>query len=109
MLLRMLGHEVDVAYDGRAAIDTAVRNRPDVVLLDIGLPGIDGYEVARALRADSRTAVTRLVACTGYGRDGDRELAQAAGFDRHAVKPVTAQTLLEILADAADAPKVSVG
>ena len=67
---------------------------PDVAFLDIGLPDLDGYELARALRADSRTAKTRLVALTGYGREPDRELAARAGFDQHLVKPAEVEDLL---------------
>jgi CheY-like chemotaxis protein len=103
MLLRMIGHDVDVAYDGRTAIDRARGLRPDVVLLDIGLPGVNGYQVARLLRSEPSTRHVRLVACTGYGREGDRDLAHASGFDHHAVKPVAAQTLLAILAEASGA------
>jgi PAS domain S-box-containing protein len=97
MLLRMLGHEVEVAHDGPQALLRAKAQRPEVVLLDIGLPTFDGFEVARALRADPATRHASIVACTGYGRDDDRKRAAAAGFDRLAVKPVGADTLDEIL------------
>jgi PAS domain S-box-containing protein len=101
MLLGMLGHEVDTASDGLQAIERASASTPDVVLLDIGLPRMDGYEVARALRLLPQLRGTTLVACTGYGREEDREKALAAGFDRHAVKPVGLETLTSILADVA--------
>ena len=97
MLLRMMGHEVEVAHDGPQAILQAKAQRPEVVLLDIGLPTLDGYEVARACAPDPQTRHASIVACTGYGRDDDRKLAAAAGFDRLAVKPVGADTLDEIL------------
>jgi PAS domain S-box-containing protein len=98
LLLRMLGHDVDVALDGPDALEKARTAGPDLVLLDIGLPRMSGYDVARALRAHPATRNATIVACTGYGRDEDRQLARAAGFDRHAVKPVGADTLSEILA-----------
>ncbi|HEX4882664.1 MAG TPA: ATP-binding protein [Casimicrobiaceae bacterium] len=102
MLLRMLGHDVETALDGLEAIERARATGPDVVLLDIGLPRMSGYDVARALRAHPATRLSTIVACTGYGRDEDRDLATAAGFDRHTVKPVEAQTLVDILARAAE-------
>ena len=88
MLLRMSGHEVRTAYTGPTALEAAAAHPPDVVLLDIGLPGMDGYEVARRLRQDPRLEGVRLVAMTGYGDEADRRLAQEAGFDQHLVKPV---------------------
>src|SRR5262249_44729316 len=85
-LLRLDGHTVDVAYDGSGGFNAAVARRPDVILLDIGLPGLDGYTVARKLRAAGLTGV-KLVALTGYGKDDDRRRARAAGFDEYLVKP----------------------
>ena len=87
-LLQAAGHEVEAVHDGQAALVNAPRWRPDVILLDIGLPGIDGYEVARRLRAQPETKETTLVALTGYGQDEDRRRSQEAGFDHHLVKPV---------------------
>jgi PAS domain S-box-containing protein len=87
-LLRAAGHATEAAYDGPAALAAARRFRPDVVLLDIGLPGMDGYQVARALRAEADGERPLLVALTGYGGDGAKQQAAAAGFDRHLVKPV---------------------
>jgi PAS domain S-box-containing protein len=84
-LVRMLGHAAEVAYDGPSALEKARANPPDVVLCDIGLPGLSGYEVARALRAE-RVAI-RLVAITGYARADDVRLAVEAGFDAHVPKP----------------------
>jgi len=97
ILLELFGHDVRMVHDGLAAIDAAGAALPDVMLVDIGLPGIDGYEVARRLRSDARFAPTTLVALTGYGRDDDQRRAVAAGFDRHLVKPVTVEALQEIL------------
>ena len=94
-LLHLFGHEVHEACDGTSAIEQARRLRPDAALIDIGLPGIDGYEVARRIRADVPGA--RLVALTGYGQPEDRERALAAGFDVHLVKPVDPEQLERLL------------
>jgi len=95
MLLRLKGHEVHVAYDGPAGVALALKTAPDCVLIDIGLPGIDGYEVAKRLRSHDGGA-TLLVALTGYGQSEDRIKSEQAGFDHHLVKPV-AQNVLEDL------------
>ncbi len=97
LLLEVLGHRVRVTHDGIAALDAVKAHRPDVVLIDIGLPGMDGYEVARRMRADPTLATTTLVALTGYGRDEDREAAMSAGFDQHLVKPVDPDRLGELI------------
>ena len=102
MLLQLMGHSVETALDGAGGLDIAQSFRPDVVLLDIGLPKMNGYDVARALRAHPAVRESMIVACTGYGSADDRQKALAAGFDRHAVKPVTADTLTAILADAVE-------
>ena len=86
-LLRLSGHEVRVAYGGPAALEAARAFRPQVVLLDLGLPGLDGYEVARRLRADPLTADCLLVAVSGYGQAEDRARSKEAGFDHHLTKP----------------------
>ena len=91
-LLVLLGNEVEVVHDGLSAVSAAVGMMPDAVLLDIGLPGIDGYEAARRIRAAAGPAI-RLIALTGWGQDKDREQASAAGFDAHWVKPVTLDKL----------------
>ena len=95
-LLRLFGHEVHEACDGAMGLEEARRLRPDAALIDIGLPGMDGYEVARRIRADLPGA--RLVALTGYGQPEDRERALAAGFDVHLVKPVDPDQLQRLLA-----------
>ncbi len=97
MLLQLDGHEVTVAHDGVRALDAARTGHPNVVLLDIGLPGMDGYEVCRRLRADGHTE-TRIIALTGYGQDKDKQLALDAGFDEHTVKPVDFARLTKLLA-----------
>jgi CheY-like chemotaxis protein len=86
-LLRLAGHEVSLAHDGAAALAAAVAAPPDLVLLDIGLPGMDGYAVAARLRAAGH-AGTALVALTGYGREDDLRRSRDAGFDHHLVKPI---------------------
>jgi two-component system CheB/CheR fusion protein len=96
-LLRLVGHEVRVAHDGPAGIEAAAGWRPDVVVLDIGLPGMSGYEVARHLRTRPETQDAVLVAATGYGRDEDRKRSREAGFDHHLVKPVDLATLRPLL------------
>jgi PAS domain S-box-containing protein len=101
VLLSMLGHVVETANDGRTALMRAPVLLPDVVFLDIGLPRMDGYAVARALRSLPMLDRTMLVACTGYGRQDDRAKTQDAGFDRHVVKPAAVEQLIDILSDAA--------
>jgi PAS domain S-box-containing protein len=97
MLLRLQGHEVDEAGSGREAIAAAERNPPDLVLLDIGLPDLDGYQVAAALRIALGSRV-HLVALTGYGQPGDRERVRAAGFDAHLLKPVSLDAISRAVA-----------
>jgi two-component system, sensor histidine kinase len=88
LLLRGLGHEVGVVNDGREAVEAARKMRPDVILLDIGLPGVDGFHIAKALRTMPETSAAHLIALSGYGQQKDRERSAAAGFDLHLVKPV---------------------
>ena len=97
LLLEFCGYEVRCAYDGPTALATAAEYRPDAILLDIGLPGMDGYEVAARLRRMPETAGVLLIAVTGYGQAEDRSRAQAAGFDHHVVKPVEPETLHALL------------
>jgi PAS domain S-box-containing protein len=92
-LLRELGFDTRVAHDGASALDLAVDYRPDVALIDIGLPVMDGYEVARRLRSTPGTERMPLVALTGYGQESDRERVRQAGFDEHLVKPVNAERI----------------
>jgi CheY-like chemotaxis protein len=96
-LLQLWGHEVRVAYDGLAALRLAEAETPDVILSDIGLPGMDGYELARQLRARPAFGRVVLVALSGYGRDEDRRQAAEAGFDHHLVKPPEMDTLLQLI------------
>jgi len=98
MLLEVQGHAVSVEYDGRGALQRARLERPQVMLLDIGLPDTDGYALARKLRALPELAGATLVALTGYGQDDDRRQAEEAGFDHHLVKPADLAQVGEILA-----------
>ncbi len=95
-LLRMLGHDVATALDGPSAITAALQHRPEFVLLDIGLPGMDGYEVAERLRAEGFTSAT-IIAVSGYGEEAARRRSRAAGFDHHLVKPVEVDTLVALM------------
>jgi PAS domain S-box-containing protein len=97
ILLGAAGHDVRVAYSANGALQTAVEYQPDAVLLDIGLPEMDGYEVARRLRQQAELRHTKLIAVTGYGQDADRQRSQEAGFDYHLVKPVASDVLQELL------------
>ncbi len=97
-LVSLSGHEVRVAYDGLAGVLAAREWGPDVVLCDIGLPGLDGYGVAAALRRHPTTAKAHLIAITAYGSDEDRRRSESAGFDKHLVKPVDPDVLLGLLA-----------
>ncbi len=96
MLLRLMGHEVHTAYDGLEAISAALTIQPDLMLLDIGLPKLDGYEVARRIRAGQGNSVV-LVALTGWGQEDDRRRSKAAGFDHHLTKPVEMDALQSLL------------
>ena len=102
MYVEALGHEVSVEYSSINAVGVAQSVRPDVCLLDIGLPDMDGYELARRLREDPLTAAAILVAVTGYGQEQDRSRTRAAGFDHHFVKPIDTAALAELLRKAAE-------
>jgi PAS domain S-box-containing protein len=99
MLLRSFGHDVRVAFDGPAALASIRSEDPSVVFLDIGMPGMDGYEVVRQLRQSSGVRIPMLIALTGWGQEQDRRRAREAGFDHHLVKPVEAARLRALLAD----------
>lgn len=98
VLLRLEGHEALTLHEGERVVAEARAFRPDVILLDIGLPGMSGYDVARAVRGDTAIAAVRLIAVSGYGRAEDRERARAAGFDEHLVKPVDFSALNDAIA-----------
>jgi CheY-like chemotaxis protein len=98
MLLRMDGHEVRVAYAGKQALDVASSGfLPDVAILDLGLPDIDGYELARRLRHDRKLHRLTLVALTGWGQDEHKQRARESGFDHHLTKPVDPDRLMALI------------
>ena len=101
LLLEQMGHQAYTVYDGRAALAAVTSFRPDVILLDIGMPHMSGYDVARELTAQPRETRPVLVAVTGWGQRGDRERSRAAGFDYHYAKPLANHTLEAVLAEIA--------
>jgi CheY-like chemotaxis protein len=98
MLLRLKGHEVRVAYSGVAALEIIKSYSPHAVFLDIGMPGMDGYEVARRMRQQPGTEKIMLAALTGWGQQEDRRRTSEAGFDHHLVKPPETESLERLLA-----------
>jgi len=106
-LLQMWGYDTRVAEDGPSGVEAALAHRPVVALIDLGLPGIDGYEVARRIRAGSGGAAVRLVALTGYGELEDRDRAAGEGFDLHLLKPVHPDRLLQALVELGGPPPPS--
>ena len=99
LLLDLLGHHTRTAHDGPQALQAAAEFRPEVVLLDIGLPGMNGYEVCRRLRQEAWGRDALVVALTGWGYAEDRRQASDAGFDRHLVKPVEEAVLMKVLGE----------
>ena len=97
LLLRDLGHQVEYAINGYAALDLARRFRPDFVLLDLGLPGLDGFEVCSRLKCEPGLESTRFIAVTGYAQDEHRMRSIAAGCEHHIVKPVSPKFLYSLL------------
>ena len=97
--LKRFGHDVRCVYDGPSALAAAKDYQPQVVVLDIGLPEMDGYEVAKRMRAISQLHKTRIVAVTGYGQDEDRRRSRDAGFDQHLTKPVDPDVLQLFVAE----------
>ena len=95
--LELVGYDVRIAYSGLDGLHAAREWLPDCVLCDIGLPGLNGWEVAQALRQEPATAAIRLIAITGYGSEADKQRSHQAGFERHLVKPVDPADLLELL------------
>jgi two-component system CheB/CheR fusion protein len=96
-ILKLDGFQVEVAVDGQQGLDAIFKQRPDVALIDIGLPRLDGYEVARRVRKHPNQSNVYLVALTGYGQAKDREAVFEAGFDEHLVKPVNPEDLARVL------------
>ncbi|MDO8430963.1 MAG: response regulator [Candidatus Binatus sp.] len=95
--LELLGYETRVAYDALATLDTVAQFKPQVMLIDIGMPVMDGYELARRLRAMKELGHPKLIALTGFGQESDRALALEAGFDEHMVKPIDLEGLESLL------------
>lgn len=98
VFLEMWGHQVRVVHDGPAAIEAAMEDHPEIILLDLGLPGMDGYEVARRLRQQTSLSKTRLVALTGYAQEDARTRSRETGFDHHLIKPIAPADLQHLLA-----------
>jgi CheY-like chemotaxis protein len=98
MLLKLSGQDVCIAHDGQDGLEKAIEFRPELVLLDIGMPGLDGYEVCRRLRQHSATEKATLIALSGWGLEEDRQRALQEGFDHHLIKPVEFDTLVNLLA-----------
>ena len=96
-ILEFHGHHVRIASDGPAGVEQAKEWRPEFVLLDIGLPGMDGYQVAAVLRQDPITKDAVLIAISGYGQDEDRNRSKQAGFDHHLVKPIRSSEVIKVL------------
>jgi PAS domain S-box-containing protein len=109
MLLKLLGAEVYTVHDGPAALEALKTHRPDVVLLDIGMPGMDGYELAREARRRPEGRDVTLIALTGWGQDEDRRRSRDAGIDHHLVKPVDVGTLEQLLSELASGRPAQVG
>ncbi|SRR5690606_26032024 len=97
LVLEHSGHEVHVAHDGPSAVTIARRLRPEFVFLDLGLPGLDGFEVARTLRREPGLEAMRIIAVTGYGQESDRARSREAGIDQHLVKPADPAFLESLL------------
>jgi CheY-like chemotaxis protein len=104
MMLRLMGHEVRTAHDGQEAVRTAEEFRPDVILLDIGMPRMNGYDACRAIREKPWGRDVVLVALTGWGQEEDKRRSKEAGFDRHLVKPVEPAAVEKLLAEPRCAP-----
>lgn len=98
LLLRAIGYEVEIAGDGPTAVEMARSLLPDIAIVDIGLPGFDGYQVAESLRADPATSSIRLIALTAYGSPEDRQRSLRSGFELHLVKPASIDQLRRALA-----------
>jgi CheY-like chemotaxis protein len=97
-----MGHSVRITHDGTSALAVGPEFMPDLVLMDIGMPGMDGYETCERMRAEEWSANVRVVALTGWGQEEDKRKARRAGFDLHLVKPVDRKTLIEVITATAE-------
>ena len=104
-MLEEIGHDYHLVHDGRVALEAAKDYKPDAILLDIGLPGMDGYEVCRAFRKDQIFKTVPIIAQTGWGQERDKASASAAGFNRHLVKPVSFEELAKVLGESVRATR----
>jgi CheY-like chemotaxis protein len=100
LLLRLTGHEARTAADGLEAVERAEGFRPELILMDLGLPRLNGYEACRRIREKPWGAEVVIVACTGYGMEADRKKTQEAGFDQHLLKPVDPKELATVIRSA---------
>ena len=103
--MKLTGHETHTAHDGLAAVEAAATLRPDIVLLDIGLPNLSGYDAARRIRKQPWGKGMVLIALTGWGQEEDRQRSREAGFNEHMVKPVDHVALMKLLAESRPATK----
>ena len=99
MMLKLMGNDTRTAHDGLAAVEAAAEFRPDIILLDIGLPKLNGYDACRRIREQVWSKDMVIVALTGWGQEEDRRRSQEAGFDHHLVKPVELAALQTLLAE----------
>jgi DNA-binding response OmpR family regulator len=99
MMLKLMGNEILTAFDGLAAVEVAQTNRPELILMDIGLPKLNGYDACRRIREQSWSSGMVIVALTGWGQEEDRRRSQEAGFDHHLVKPVELSALENLLSN----------
>jgi hypothetical protein len=97
MLVKHMGHQVEYAINGYAALEIARKFKPQIVLLDLGLPGMDGFEVCSRLKSEPDVYPARIIVITAYGHDEHRVRARAAGCDMHLIKPVSPKTIFEVL------------
>lgn len=102
LVLREMGHQVDYAINGYVALDAARRFKPDFIILDLGLPGMTGFEVCQQVRKDPELRDVKLIALTGYGDEAFRKRAEQAGFDQFYTKPLDPNVLYQLLGDAKD-------
>ncbi len=98
VILKHLGHSVRITHDGNSALAVGQEFVPDLILMDIGMPGMDGYETCERMRNETWSSKVRIVALTGWGQEEDKRKARRAGFDLHLVKPVDRKTLMEVIA-----------
>jgi CheY-like chemotaxis protein len=107
ILLRLAGNELQIAHDGLEAVEKAALQSPDIIVLDIGLPKLNGYDACRAIRAQPGGKDITIIAASGWAREEDRRLSKEAGFDAHLIKPVNHAALMKLVTDAVARPHIS--